>query len=68
MQKNITLSLGQRLNISLKLKPGAISETIKVTDAPPLLQSQDSSVGQVLSSQESMTLHLMAAIRSIWSN
>lgn len=52
VQTNIMLSLGQRLNISPRLKPGAVSETVTVTDAPPLLQSQDSSVGQVLSTEE----------------
>jgi hypothetical protein len=52
MQKNISLSQGQRLNFSPKLKAGAVSETVTITDAPPLLQSQDSSVGQVLNTQE----------------
>lgn len=52
IQKNIRVSIGQRVNFSPKLKPGAVSDTITVTDAPPLLQSQDSSVGTVLSTQE----------------
>lgn len=52
VQKNITVSQGQRLEISPRLKLGAVSETVTVTEAPPLLQSQESSVGQVLSSKE----------------
>ena len=52
VQKNISLSQGQRLEISPKLKLGSVSETITVTEAPPLLQSQESSVGQVLTTQE----------------
>jgi hypothetical protein len=52
VQENITVSLGQRLNVSPKLKPGAVSETVTVTDAPPLLQTQDSSTGQTFTSQE----------------
>src|SRR5271166_863535 len=31
-----------------KLQPGSVSETVEVTSAAPLLQSQDSSVGQVV--------------------
>ncbi|MDR3410753.1 MAG: carboxypeptidase-like regulatory domain-containing protein, partial [Formivibrio sp.] len=52
VQKNITLSQGQRLDISPKLRPGAVTETVTVTDAPPLLQTEASSVGQALSPQE----------------
>ncbi len=33
---------------NFKLQPGAVSETVEVTAATPLLQSQDSSVGQVV--------------------
>jgi hypothetical protein len=52
VQQNITLSQGQRLNVSPKLKPGAVTETVTVTDAPPLLQTEASSVGQALNSEE----------------
>ena len=52
VQKNVRVSLGERVNFSPKLKPGAVSETVTVSTAPPLLQSQDSSVGTVLSTQE----------------
>jgi hypothetical protein len=34
------------------LDQGAVNQTVTVTSAPPLLQSQNSSVGQVLSSQQ----------------
>ena len=40
------------MNVSPKLKPGATTESVTVTEAPPLLQSQDSSVGQALSSEQ----------------
>jgi len=52
LQKNVRVSIGERVNFSPKLKPGSVSETVTVTTAPPLLQSQDSSVGTVLSTQE----------------
>lgn len=52
VQKNVRVSLGERANFSPKLKPGSASETVTVTTAPPLLESQESSVGTVLSTQE----------------
>ena len=52
VQENVTLSQGQRMNVSPQLKPGAITESVTVTEAPPLLQSQDSSVGLALSNQQ----------------
>jgi hypothetical protein len=50
-QQNLHLDLQQSLNVVLKLHPGAISETITVSDAPALLQTQESSVGQVISTE-----------------
>ena len=49
MQENIHLDAQQRLNVVISLKPGSVSETVTVTDAPPLLQTQTSSIGQVIS-------------------
>ena len=49
VQENIRLDLQERLNIVLTLSPGTISQTVTVTTAPPLLQTQSGSVGQVLS-------------------
>lgn len=51
-QQNVTVDLGQRANVSITLKPGAVSETVTVTSAPPLLQTQDSSNGQTFTSAE----------------
>lgn len=51
VQENIHLDVQGHLNITLTLQPGAISETVTVTEAPPLLQTQESSVGQVMSAQ-----------------
>ncbi len=50
-QDKVQLQLGERLNVPVTLKPGAVSQTVEVTDAPPLLQTQSASVGQVLSTQ-----------------
>src|SRR5208337_3357785 len=50
-QTNLHLSLQQRLNVVVTLKPGAISETVTVTWEAPLMQTQESSVGQVMDTQ-----------------
>jgi outer membrane receptor protein involved in Fe transport len=50
-QTNVHLSLQQRLNVAITLKPGATSETVTVTDEAPLMQTQESSVGQVMSTE-----------------
>ena len=47
-QENLTLSVQQRLAVTLQLKPGATSENVEVTAAPPLMQTQEGSVGQVI--------------------
>jgi hypothetical protein len=50
-QENVHLDVQQRLSVNLTLKPGSVSETVTVTAAPPLMQTQESSVGQVMSAQ-----------------
>ncbi len=47
-QTNLTLNLQERLSINVELKPGAETQTITITDVPPLIQTQESSVGQVV--------------------
>lgn len=50
-QENVHLDVQQRLNVALVLKPGAVTQTVTVTTAPPLLQTQSGSVGQVMSTR-----------------
>ena len=50
-QQNIHLDVQERLNVVLSLTPGAVSQTVLVSAAPPLLQTQSSSVGQVMSTR-----------------
>jgi hypothetical protein len=50
-QENVHLNIQDRLNIEIVLKPGAAKETVTVTAAPPLLQQDESSVGQVMSAE-----------------
>jgi Carboxypeptidase regulatory-like domain/TonB dependent receptor len=49
-QKNVRVNVQGRVNIELKLSPGKVTETVVVSTDPPLLQSQDASVGQVMTS------------------
>ncbi len=47
-QENFHLDLQQRLEVDLHLKAGSVAEVVTVTSNPPLLQSQESSTGQVI--------------------
>ena len=51
-QTNLTLQVAQTLQVNVVLKPGATSETVQVTSAPPLLQTEEASTGQVIGRQE----------------
>jgi Carboxypeptidase regulatory-like domain len=47
-QTNLHVSIQQRLNVPVTLKPGATSETVTVTTEAPLMQTQESSIGQTM--------------------
>jgi Carboxypeptidase regulatory-like domain/TonB dependent receptor len=51
IQNNLQLNLEQRLSIPVVLHPGTAIESVTVSDAPPLLQTQEASVGQVISAE-----------------
>ena len=51
-QEHLVLSAQQRLNIDLKLTPGAQSENVTVNTAPPQLQTEEASVNQVFTQQQ----------------
>jgi outer membrane receptor protein involved in Fe transport len=50
-QEHVHLNVGERLNITVALKPGVVTQTVTVSTAPPLLQTQSATVGQVVSTQ-----------------
>src|SRR6202046_2024180 len=50
-ETNLHLDLEQRLNVVVTLKPGAATETVTVTSEAPLMQTQESSVGQVVDTE-----------------
>src|SRR6266566_4059509 len=47
-QKNVTVDVQQRVVVDFTLAPGQTMETVVVNAAPPVLQTQDASVGQVI--------------------
>lgn len=51
IQSNVTLQVNQRVKVDLAMQVGEVSETIEVSAAPPLLESQSSSVGNVINEQ-----------------
>ncbi|HUB00939.1 MAG TPA: carboxypeptidase regulatory-like domain-containing protein [Terracidiphilus sp.] len=51
-QTNLTVNVAQTLAVPITLKPGTASETVQVTSAPPLLQTDEASTGQVIGRQE----------------
>ncbi len=57
-QEHLTVAVGQVLQVNVTLKPGAASETVEVTTAPPQLQTDQGSVGQVVNEQTINSLPL----------
>jgi len=57
-QENLEVAVGQHLLVNIQLKPGAATETVEVTTAPPLLQTEEASVGQVITQESVNSLPL----------
>src|ERR1700741_819853 len=47
VQTNVDLGIAQIIRFDIALKIGSVSQTIEVTDAPPLLQTETSSLGTI---------------------
>ena len=48
VRDGLTLRIGENLNVEVKLEVGSVSESVEVTSALPLLETQTSSTGQVM--------------------
>lgn len=48
-RENLHVDAQSRIGVNLRLQPGSVSETVTVSSAAPLLQTQSSAVGQVIS-------------------
>lgn len=57
-QSNLTVSVAQNLLVNVQLKLGTATETVEVNTAPPQLQTEEASVGQVIGQQEVNSLPL----------
>src|ERR1700733_2199344 len=57
-QEKINVAVSQNLRVNIELKPGAESQTVEVTTAPPQMQTEDASVGQVVNEQSVNNLPL----------
>jgi hypothetical protein len=57
-QKGIKVNVAQVLQLNVSLKPGAATETVEVNTAPPLLQTEEASVGQVIGAEQVNNLPL----------
>jgi Carboxypeptidase regulatory-like domain len=58
IQSHLTLNIQQQMVVDLTLKPGVVTQTVEVTAAPPLLQTQSAAVGQVVTSRSVNNLPL----------
>ncbi len=58
IQSHITVDASARVLVNVKLQPGSVNETIEVTAAAPVLQTEDASVGQVIDSRKATDLPL----------
>src|SRR5262249_41569530 len=50
-QTGVTVNVTTNVVVNFTLKPGNVAETVEVTAAAPVLQTQDASVGQVINSK-----------------
>ena len=57
-QQSLTVAVGQDLQANISLQTGSASETVTVSTAPPQLQTDESSVGQVVDEHTIVTLPL----------
>ncbi|HUI42531.1 MAG TPA: carboxypeptidase-like regulatory domain-containing protein [Terriglobia bacterium] len=56
--ENIHVDVQQQVVVNLTLVPGEVTQTVEVTGAPPALQTQEASVGQVVGAREVNNLPL----------
>jgi hypothetical protein len=57
-QKNVKVDVGADVVVDFALKPGQVSEIVEVNSAPPVLETQNASVGQVVDSRSVDSLPL----------
>ncbi|MFN0171861.1 MAG: carboxypeptidase regulatory-like domain-containing protein [Bryobacteraceae bacterium] len=58
VREGIEARVNDRLRVDLALQTGTVNESIQVTGAPPLLQTEDATMGQVIDNQKIVELPL----------
>jgi hypothetical protein len=58
VQNHIAVDVSARVLVNFKLQPGSVTETVEVTSAVPVLQTQDASIGQVMGTRDVNNLPL----------
>jgi len=59
VQENLDLSVDQNLTIDVAISAGAVSETITVTEAPPVINTTDAGLGQTVEADQIISLPLV---------
>ena len=59
LQTNLTLSVDQTLTVDIALTVGAASQTVTVTEAPPMVNTTDATLGRTIESSEIIGLPLV---------
>lgn len=49
---NVVVSVGSRANVNITLTIGTVAETVTVQDAAPIVQTENASIGQVITNQQ----------------
>lgn len=58
VHSNVTVQVQQQVVVNFTLAPGSVTQTVQVTAAPPQLQTQNASTGQVVGQREVNNLPL----------
>ena len=58
VREGVEARVNDRLRVDLALQVGAVNESVVVTGAPPLLQTEDATIGQVVDNQKIVELPL----------
>lgn len=65
VQSGVNVSINARVRVDLSLQAGSVTEQVEVTDAAPLLQTENASIGQVTNNKT--LIELPSGDRNIYS-
>jgi len=66
-RRDIDLQVDSTVRVNVSLQPGAVTETVEVTGAPPILQTDTASTGDKMDQIQTANLPLIAANRNFQS-